>query len=374
MNRLLLFILLCIISQSTLAAMQLKETRFHALPGWEKENYDRALLAFKQSCTEIKNRPSQAPFSPSPFTGRVYEWQRICQAADHVNTKKAAKQFFEYWFKPYRVQDTSGAPGLFTGYYLPLIHASLTKTKHNTVPIYGVPNDLVKLPAKTSQKLLVRQFKQGKLLPYPDREAINHGAISKTAPVIAWTNDVVDLFFAQIQGSAIVELPNKQRFLLGYASGNGQPYTSIGKLLVDRGAIVKEQVSMRTIKTWLKQHPQQKHALLNQNASYVFFHPLSQEAPTGTERVNLTPGHSLAVDTRFIPLGAPLWLDTTVPAKKSGVFKPYRHIVIAQDTGGAINGIIRGDVYWGAGERAAFYAGEMKSSGEYFIFLPRKNS
>lgn len=181
-----------------------------------------------------------------------------------------------------------------------------------------------------------------------------------------------ELFFAHIQGSALVQLTNGQRILIGYAGGNGHPYTSIGKVLVNNHQLDSKKISMQSIRAWLLQHPQQITTLLNHNASFVFFKILPDHHPLGTQRVPLTPERSLAVDTRYLPLGAPLWLSTTIPIEKMQT-KPFQHLVIAQDTGSAIQGIVRGDIYWGTGKKAEFIAGHMQQPGQYWILLPANN-
>jgi membrane-bound lytic murein transglycosylase A len=189
--------------------------------------------------------------------------------------------------------------------------------------------------------------------------------------VLVWTDNLLDVFFAQIQGSAIVELPDHERLIINYAGTNGRAYTAIGKILLERNAIPKNNLSMQTLRIWLEQHPEEINTVLNSNASYVFFKILKNGDPLGSEQIPLLPERSLAVDTRFIPLGAPLWLSTTLPTHTPSAFQ---HLMIAQDTGGAIKGIIRGDVYWGASEKAADIAGHMQSDGQYWILLPKRKS
>ena len=360
--------------------VSLTKTRFDHLPHWKQKNSSQALLAFQQSCTEIlKRKPSQAFSTLLPQSKTNAHWQAICVAANRLQhpTQRQARQFFETWFQPYSIHNNDNPKGLFTGYYLPLLHGSLIKTKKYAIPLYALPTDLVKLDLSLfspefKRKTIIAQLKNNTLVPYPDREAINNGALDKTAKVLVWVDSIVDVFFAQIQGSTLIELPNKQQRLLGFAGANGRPYTAIGALLIANKAISKETISMQTVRAWLAQHPDQADAILNQNKSYVFFIVLPDKNPLGTEHVPLTPLHSLAVDMNYIPLGAPLWLDTRIPDLKSASKnKPFRQLLIAQDTGGAIKGIVRGDIYWGAGPNAAFSAGHMQQMGRYWILLPK---
>lgn len=358
----------------------LSKTSFKRLPGWEQDDQSQALRAFQKSCVEILQREPSAAFSALTQSKSNQAWQTICLAANALShpNKVTARHFFESWFQPYAVQDNLNPHGLFTGYYLPLLHASLKKNKQYTVPVYGLPADLVKVNLslfdnEASNKVIIGQLKNNTLVPYPDRMAINQGALGKNAPVLVWADNTVDVFFAQIQGSVLVQLPNHQSLLLGYASTNGRPYTAIGKVLIQNKAITRETISMQTIRAWLQAHPEQANAILNQNASYLFFIPLLRTLdPLGTEQVPLTAQRSLAVDTHFIPLGVPVWLKTEIPQQKPVErLLRYRRLLIAQDTGGAIKGIIRGDIYWGAGEDAAFAAGHMKQMGRYWLLLPK---
>lgn len=351
---------------------------FSSLPNWEQDDHAQALTSFLQSCKEILSRDDNAPFSTTKEAGTVKNWKNICLQASQVqpNNQQASKQFFENWFTPYAINNNFHASGLFTGYYLPLLRGSLKQDAKYTVPVYGLPRDWVRvnLAAFNSDlpdKRIIGQLKNHRLLPYPDRIAINQGAIHTTAPILLWVDDAVALFFAQIQGSTLVDLPNGKRLLLGYAGSNGHPYTAIGKVMIDHHLLDRASVSMQTIKAWLKAHPEQQDDILNQNASYVFFQLLNNKAPFGSEHVPLTPKRSLAVDTHYIPLGAPVWLDTTFPQNPGNNNVTFQHLLIAQDTGGHIKGVIRGDVYWGAGEQADYIAGHMKNKGKIWLLLPK---
>jgi membrane-bound lytic murein transglycosylase A len=359
----------------------LSKTTYAKLPAWNNDDPTLALHAFQRSCAEILKRKPDDLFSKHMAGGAVRDWQSICVAANQLtsNDAKAARQFFETWFEPYQIRNNLNSHGLFTGYYLPLLQGSLKPDKRFSIPIYGVPNDLITVQLGTfhqdlTGKTLIAQLKNNKLYKYPDRNAINQGAIQKNAQVLVWTDNLLDVFFAQIQGSAMVELPNHERFIINYAATNGLPYTAIGKILIENKAITKENMSMQTLRAWLEKHPDEINAILNSNASYVFFKVLKNSDPLGSEKIPLLPERSLAVDTRFIPLGAPLWLNTTLPTNTSNTPAAFQRLVIAQDTGGAIKGIIRGDVYWGASDKAADIAGHMQSDGQYWILLPKRKS
>lgn len=356
----------------------LMKSDYAQLPGWQNDDARIAMQAFQKSCTQILQQQPDKPFSHFIESGRNMDWQTICQAALSMKQgdSTTARQFFEKWFQPYRVSNHLQTKGMFTGYYLPLIHASLTQDDHYTIPIYGMPKDLVTIDLSEFNpgfkgQTIVAKLQNHLLTPYPDRGAINEGILNNVAPVLAWADSPIDVFFAEIQGSALVQTPDHKKYLLSYAGSNGRPYTPIGKVLLDKKQLTKDSVSMQSIRVWLEQHPDQIEGILDYNASFVFFtlDPLS--APTGSGRVALTPSRTLAVDRHYIPLGAPLWLDTVKPTQQAD--EPFRQLMIAQDSGGAIKGVVRGDVFWGAGEDAAFTAGHMQSPGQYWILLPKKN-
>ena len=203
-------------------------------------------------------------------------------------------------------------------------------------------------------------------MPFHDRAAIDAGALDGDNLAVVWVDDPVDAFFLHIQGSGRIALADGSELRVGYAAQNGHAYTAVGLILIDDGEVTREAMSMQAIRTWLAANPDRARDLMNRNRSYVFFAVLDGDGPLGSEGVALTPGRSLAVDRRFLPMSVPLWLDSTLPGEQ-----PLRRLMIAQDTGGAIRGPVRGDVFWGYGEDAADIAGRMKSRGRYYLLLPR---
>lgn len=356
------------------------KTTFNALPAWQRDDHLAALLTFQQSCHAILKQKPEDNMGHSPLNGHVRDWQTICLAAQQINnpTENFAKQFFEHWFDPYAMTDNFNPKTLFTGYYLPLLRGSFQQTAEFNVPVYGVPNDLIEVKLAQfgkrfqGKKSIYGQLKGNTLLPYPDRAAINQGAITKNAKAIVWTDNKIDLAFAQIQGSALTQLPNGEQIIIGYAGTNGRPYTPIGKVLVQQKFLTKDSVSMQAIRTWLNEHPQDVDQVLNQDASYVFFNILRQKSPVGTQGVPLTPARSLAVDRHYIALGTPIWISTEVPNQQTGQ-QVFNRMLIAQDTGGAIKGM-HNDIYWGAEPDAAFIAGHLKSRGKLWLLLPKRNA
>ncbi len=315
--------------------------------------------------------------SGANIAGQAHHWQAVCRVAAQLGRKVtpgSARRFFENWFLAYQVTDRGNPDGLFTGYFEPLLHGSLKRTPRYSVPLYKKPNDLVTVQLGEFNKKLKGQQIYGRLranslVPYAKRAEIESGALHGKGLELVWVDDPVDAFFLQIQGSGLVRLPSGKILRVGYAGKNGHPYFAIGRELVARGALKMEHVSLQTIRAWLVANPAEAQAVMNKNLSYVFFRTIEGGGPIGAQGVPLTAGHSLAVDRRYIPLGAPLWLDTTDPLSPGSAL---RRLVIAQDTGGAIKGVVRGDLFWGSGDRARNGAGKMKQPGRIFILLPRR--
>ena len=368
----------------------LRRVSFADLPGWRQDDVAAALPAFLRSCARLtapapsSSRRSGPGYLP-PLDLDATDWRRPCVEAARVppGDRRAARAFFERHLVPFAASDHGEPSGLFTGYYEALLHGSRRRSARFKVPLYGRPPELVMVDLGRFRDELAGQriagkVEAGSLLPYPDRAAIEAGALSGRGLELVWVDDPTDAFFLQIQGSGRVELAEGGTLRLGYAAQNGHPYVAIGRELIARGALTKEEVSMQSIRHWLASHPAAAPALLDSNPSYVFFTASKPQpgggtdGPLGAEGVPLTPGRSLAIDTRHLPLGLPVWLDTTAPAAEEG--KPdrtLRRLLVAQDTGGAIRGPVRGDVFWGYGPEPEAVAGRMKSPGRLWVLLPR---
>ena len=359
--------------------LRLNAVEFNRMPGWKEANTVKSLRAFNISCKYfLKQKPDTPVGSPYiPLTAA--DWQPACKAALLVNprSKKETKAFFEQWFTPVEFFNNKPVKGLFTGYYLPLLHGSLTKTTHYNVPLYNRPKNMITVnaglfdPSLTNRRFVGR-LKDNQLVPYFSREEINNGAIDKSTSVIAWVNSHVDRLFLEIQGSGIIELPNGSRMIVGYAGQNGAPYTAIGRVLIEQGVMTKENTSMQSIREYLESHPELEQAIINQNKSFVFFEKSNGDSAVGVQGIVLIPGYSLAVDRKWIPIGSPIWLNTTRPHHQNTNQTTFQRLMIAQDTGGAIRGMVRGDVFWGAGDKATEIAGKMKNSGYYWLLLPKQ--
>jgi len=351
----------------------------HALTGWTDDDQALALDAFRRSCGRLLRLPDERVLADPAF-GTVGDWRPACTAAlaDPANDATAAQLFFQTWFRPVSIRNNGDDVGLFTGYFEPELNGHTSRTGAYQVPIYAPPPDYVGVDlgdfrADLKGQRLVGRVVGGRLKPAESRSEIDRGAIDGRAEVVLWVDDPVDAFFLHIQGSGLVKMRDGSAVRVGYAGTNGHPYFAIGRSLVTRGALAQEEVSMQSIRDWLFANPQQAVALMQENASYIFFRRLDGDAPVGAQGVPLTPGRSLAVDTGWLPLGMPVWLDTVTDDQHENSDDPmyFRRLMIAQDTGGAIKGIVRGDVYWGTGAPAGAIAGRMREAGRYYGLLPR---
>lgn len=382
----LLLIILCGITaawyfnqqQPPTQALQIKPTTFSDLPGWKSTHALSSLRTFQLSCRHFLQQNPEHSVGNSWFGLQAKDWQPVCKAAIalHTHSATAAKQFFETWFQPVEFVQKRPVTGLFTGYYLPAVEANLTQTQDFTVPVYGVPNNLLKInlndfDSKLPTRQLIGRLKNDRILPYYSRKEIDQGAIADTAPVLAYLRNPIDRLLIEIQGSAILKLPDDTQLNLGYAAKNGLPYTSIGRVLIERNLLKPQEVSIQSIRKYLESHPTEQEEIIHQNRSVVFFTLLKQKGAYGTQGTKLTRGYSLAVDPAWVPLGMPVWLTTTYPDPHTEKQRLLRRLMIAQDTGGAIKGTVRGDVYWGNGDDAAAIAGRMKSNGRYWLLVPK---
>ncbi len=327
---------------------------YNDLAGWPYEQHAQALKTFTESCTILarKDKP-RSDGSGLEVDSRV--WQSLCEDAkwQPAGNHAAARDFFERRFTPFRVTNNGKEQGLFTGYYEPLLYGSMKKEGNFKYPLYAAP------PGLKNKK------------PYFTHAEINRGALNGKGLEIVWVDDPVMRFFLQIQGSGRVQLANGQQLFVGYAEQNGHGYEAIGKVVADEGLLPRDQVNFFTLRQWLYDHPNRAFEIMERNPSYVFF-KLRDKPAVGAVGAMLTPMRSLAVDSRHIPYGLPLYLQVDLPALAGGQPQPFNRIMIAQDTGGAIRGPIRGDVFFGNGPQAEYYAGNMKNRGMYTLLVPRE--
>lgn len=331
------------------------------LPGWPEASLASAWPALLNSCSKLAATDAA--------------WQRLCAEASGrpAPDEAAARAFFERHFEP-RIQRAGGfrSEGLITGYYEPLLYGSWTRSERYRYPLYRAPDDLLTIDLGALYPELRGRRLRGRLhgrrvVPYFSRAEIESARAPLAGNELLWVDDPVALFVLQIQGSGRVQLPDGETVAVGYADQNGHPYTAIGRTLVQLTGLKLEEVDLPTIRAWLAQNPQQAQAVMNTNASYVFF--TLREAgigPIGSLGVPLLPERAIAVDPAFIPLGLPVWLDTRLPGSEA----PYRRLVFAQDTGGAIKGAVRADLFFGNGPLAEWYAGRMKEPGRLYVLWP----
>jgi membrane-bound lytic murein transglycosylase A len=358
----------------------LEAAAFADLPGWGADAQAEALPALRSSCRQLLGKPPGTPVGPQAVAGYAGAWKPACTALAAVPEGDSARlrQVLEARFTPYLATNRGEAEGLFTGYYEPLLRGSRKRAPGFEVPLYRQPRDLVVLdlgrfkPDLEGRKIAGR-FERGQLRPYFDRAEIDGGALAGRGLEVVWVDDPVDAFFLHIQGSGRVALPDGRELRVGYAGQNGHGYVALGKVLLELGALEKGQVSMQTIRAWLEAHPTEVTALLAQNPSYVFFRELQEGGPVGAQGLVLTPERSLAADLAWHPLGVPVWLAATHPAETPGTpDPPLEKLLVIQDTGGAIKGPVRGDVFWGHGPRAEEIAGRMKHRGRLWWLLPNE--
>jgi len=302
---------------------------FGDLDGWDRDDHDAAMAVFLSTCRDMKEA----------------DWQALCAAAADLGN---ARTFFELFFLPVMIED--GSPGLFTGYFEPELDGSLTPTPRYRFPLYRSPPEI------------------GSGVPWLSRREIEEGeTLAGRGLEIAWVDDPVELFFLQIQGSGRIRLPDGRRLRVGYGGANGHPYRSIGQELVRRGTFDVHQVSAQVIKNWVRENPEEGVELLRHNPSYVFFRSVDEvppdRGPLGAMNRSVTALRSIAVDPAYVPLGAPVWIE------KQGA-EPMHRLMIAQDTGSAIKGAQRADIFFGTGDAAGRAAGQLKDAGRMVVLLP----
>jgi membrane-bound lytic murein transglycosylase A len=359
---------------------QLKPASWQDIDGFSTDDLSAAWPAWLQSCAGLKNKLQ----NNQPL------WQTVCTAAQVLNEKNLNKpsskasnkpssaeiiDYYTSYFNVYSANNIDGtSTGLVTGYYQPMLKGSRTKSAKFAYPLYRQPSDLItvdlaELYPELKYKRVRGKLVGNKLVPYATRAQIETAVSPLAGNELVWVDDIVEAFFLQVQGSGLIKLDNGDLIQVGYADQNGQAYNSIGRILIERGELTKDQAGMQGIKNWAVKNPAKLQELLNANPSYVFFRelPAGLTGPLGALGVPLTVERSVAVDPKFIPLGAPVFLSTTQPNTQ----KPLKRLMLAQDTGGAIKGGVRADFFWGAGDEAGKQAGNMKQQGKIWVLLPK---
>lgn len=364
----------------------LASVTFESLGGFEDDDHLEAWQAFARTCRSIAR---QSPvLRPAVAPGRaLLTLARLLDGQAEPRSQGAARELFERHFQPHRVMpggvDNAAENGFLTGYYEPLVEGSLVPTEDFAEPILRRPDDLVSFPPGEMPFALhpdvsaARRRPDKRLEPYPDRAAIEAGAAAYHTQPVVWLRDAVEVFMVQVQGSARVRLPDGGLLRLTYAGRNGQPYSSIGKILVEEGHIPAALMSLANLKAWIRAHGQNRgepgRALLQRNRSYVFFEAgpcADDEGPIGGAGVALSALRSIAVDRNIWAYGLPFWVDAEIPWQTAAA-TPFRRLMIAQDTGSAILGAARADVFFGTGDCAGHRAGDIRHSARMSVLLPK---
>lgn len=358
---------------------RLQPVSFGDLPGFSDDRLDEALRAFAASCSAPAHASAVVPsLNPAAL-------KRVCAIADGAEAKSNPHGFFERYFQPHQILVGSAADAFFTGYYQPEVPGSLRQSAKYPTPVYGLPQDLVSLPAgarvgSLTELTAARRGPDGVLTPFPDRGAIEDGALNGAGGgrKLVFLRDKADLFLAQVQGSARVRLDDGRLLHLSFAGRNGQPYTALARVLVQRGVAPASEMTMPRLLRWLRQNGLERGEpgddLLRLNKSFVFFDARfdrnPDEQPKGGSGVVLRPFRSIAVDAHVWPYGLPFYISARMPWRSSEL-EPFQHLVIAQDTGSAIVGPARADVFFGIGDSAGDRAGEIRHHGQFFLLLPK---
>lgn len=360
---------------------------FADVPGWQQDHLAAAIPALQRECAVLMAMPPDASLGGAAMAaqrgGVAGDWRPLCSAMDRApaGDDAVARAVLERETQAYALSDASkgagdAAQGLFTGYYEPQVDGALRRGGRYQTPLLRRPADLVQVDLGAFADDLKGRSIAGRvsgdhLVPYNDRAQIAAGALAARHLELLYLADPVDAFFLEIQGSGRVQLADGRVLRVTYDGQNGRPYVPIGRLMVERGELAHGQVSMQTIRAWLEAHPDQAQALMNANPSYVFFRTVPGLSPAlgapGALGVALTPERSLAVDRRFLPMGAPVFVATSNPLDGSA----WQHLLLAQDRGGAIKGPVRGDIFFGWGSQAEAMAGKMQQPGTAYLLLPR---
>ena len=348
------------------------------IAGWNDDDHLQAFKAFRASCNPIAAQRT-APADPKALGTSLRSPCRVAKDAD-ISDNAKARAFFEDYFQPLRISRIGEGDGFVTGYYEPIIDGSRTRTDVYTVPVYRRPSNLFVRGYKQDSASLpnkgqvFRKVGRRKLVPYYDRGEIEDGAVAGRGLEICWLKSQTDLLFTQIQGSARVRLENGSTIRINYDAHNGYPYTPVGRILIDRNIVPKDQMSMQRIRQWMDENPDGAQELRRQNRSYVFFREVQlsdKDEAVGAQGVPLTPGRSIAVDKSLHVYGTPFFIEGELPIDSEQSKTPFRRLMVAQDTGSAIVGPARADIYFGAGAEAGRISGRLRNNVRFVILVPK---
>ena len=358
---------------------QLEPLAWSDLAGWAEDDHLAGFNALMDSCKAILPRTS-----PGRDAGPMFSaLQHVCRRAHAVpaSDSEKARSFFEANFRPFRIATLGEAAGFLTGYYEPIVEGSRTWSQEFNVPVYRKPSNLVPANRRSFGEMFPnkgtvgRKFGRRKIVPYYDRGEIEEGVLTGRNLEICWLKDPIDLLFIQIQGSARVHLPDGAVLRINYAAHNGYPYTAVGRPLIDMGAIPREEMSMDRIRKWMEENPDGAKEVRRKNKSYVFFREAAlsaAEEPKGAQGVSLTPGRSIAVDRAMHIYGTPFFIEADLPIDSAQPTSKFHRLMVGQDTGSAIVGPARADLYFGAGQEAGKIAGRIRHPGRFALLVPRE--
>jgi membrane-bound lytic murein transglycosylase A len=363
-----------------LPGTQYEPVNWAQVDGWAADDHDQAFTTFLKSCNAILQGPPKR--DGHPMAGALF---KVCKKAAELKPQKPgeARRFFEQSFRPVRIAPLGAPQGFLTGYYEPIVDGQRERAGGYDYPLYRKPPNLLPggrmaiLGAVASHdgKGKKRKHVRRRLVPFYDRARIDDGALAGRDLEICWLKDPIDSFFAQIQGSVRVQLDDGRLMRLNYAAANGHPYYAVGRDLIERNIIPKDEMSMDRIREWMLRHPEEGRELRRKNKSYVFFRETrlsSNEEPIGAEGVPLTPGRSIAVDRKLHTYGTPFFISAYLPIEGLTPDTWFRRLMIAQDTGGAIVGPARADIYFGAGDEAETIAGRLRHDGTFVMLVPNE--
>ncbi len=349
------------------------------LDGWASDDHVAALRAFRSSCGALV-RGHKPPEEAQAALHR--ELKRLCRRALRrpVPEPAAARAFFEASFRPLRIAKLGERLGFLTGYYEPVAEGSRNPSGEYATPIYRRPADLVALGESPGADFpnkgrVGRKDGEGKIVEYFDRAAIEDGALEGRGLEICYLKDPIDAFFIHIQGSARIRLQEGGMLRINYDGHNGHRYTPVGRILTERDIVPKEEMSMERIRRWMRTNPGEARELRRRNRSYIFFRVTGladHEEPIGAQGAPLSPGRSIAIDKALHVYGTPFWIEASLPVASEQPMAAFRRLMIAQDTGSAIVGLARADIYFGAGEEAGRVAGRIRHPGRFAILMPRR--
>jgi membrane-bound lytic murein transglycosylase A len=352
------------------------------VPGWTDDDHLAAYKTFRASCRPIVAKPDSSP-EPKAIGDSLRDPCRDARALDLAEGDKAKQQartFFETHFQPLKISRLGDVDGFVTGYYEPVIDGSRTQNEVYNVPVYRRPSNLFvrgfrqDAPNLPNKGAVYRKIGRRKLVPYYDRAQIEDGAIEGRGLEIAWLRSQTDLLFTQIQGSARINLDDGSTVRINYDAYNGYPYTPVGRILIERGIIPKEEMSMQRIRDWMEQNPNSADELRRQNRAYIFFREVQlsdKDEAVGAQGIPLTPGRSIAVDKSLHVYGTPFFITGELPIESEKSKTPFHRLMIAQDTGSAIVGPARADLYFGAGAEAGRISGRLKQNIQFVMLVPK---